>query len=133
VSDILLFDTNVVSYLFKKDSRGLLYERHLKDRLPVIAAQTLAELEAMPLLNNWGKRRHQELRVYLRKFVFVTVDEAVCLRWAEIRAHAKQKGRPISTGDAWIAAAAVAHAVPLLTHNPADFKNVLGLTIITES
>ena len=86
----------------------------------------------MPLLNGWGKRRHQELRSYLKKFVFVAVDEDVCLSWAEIRANAKQKGRPISTGDAWIAATALVHSVPLITHNPDDFKNVPGLGIITE-
>jgi tRNA(fMet)-specific endonuclease VapC len=60
VGDIVLVDTNVVSYLFKKDSRGLLYEPHLENRLLLIAAQTLAELEAMPLMNSWGSRRHQE-------------------------------------------------------------------------
>jgi predicted nucleic acid-binding protein len=50
VSDLVLVDTNIVSYLFKKDSRGLLYEHHLENRLLLIAAQTLAELEAMPLI-----------------------------------------------------------------------------------
>ena len=99
MSDIVLFDTNVVSYLFKKDSRGFLYEDHLKNRLLLIAVQTLAELEAMPLLNSWGKRRHQELRDYLKKFVFVAANEDVCLHWAKIRARAKQKGRQISIGD----------------------------------
>lgn len=132
MSDIVLVDTNVVSYLFKKDSRGLLYEHHLENCLLLIAAQTLAELEAMPLMNNWGSRRHQELRTYLKKFVFVVVNEDVCLRWAEITTRAKQKGRPISIGDAWIAATALAHSVPLVTHNPDDFKNVPGLSIITE-
>jgi tRNA(fMet)-specific endonuclease VapC len=132
VSDIVLVDTNVVSYLFKKDSRGLLYEHHLENRLLLIAAQTLAELEAMPLMNSWGSRRHQELRTYLKKFVFVAVNEDVCFRWAEIHARAKQKGHQISIGDAWIAATALAHSVPLVTHNPDDFKNVIGLTIVTE-
>lgn len=60
------------------------------------------------------------------------VNEDVCLRWAEVKALAKQKGRPISISDAWIAATALAHAVPLVTHNPSDFYNVPGLTVITE-
>lgn len=62
----------------------------------------------------------------------MAVNEDVCLRWAEVHARAKQKGRPISIGDAWIAATALAHSVPLVTHNPNDFKNVLGLTVVTE-
>jgi predicted nucleic acid-binding protein len=38
----------------------------------------------------------------------------------------------MSEADAWIAATALAFAVPLVTHNPDDFKNVPGLTVITE-
>jgi tRNA(fMet)-specific endonuclease VapC len=74
----------------------------------MIAAQTLAELEAMPLKNGWG------------------------LRWAEIQANAKRVGRPISVADSWIAATALRYDAPLITHNPSDFFNVPGLTVITE-
>jgi predicted nucleic acid-binding protein len=73
------------------------------------------------------------MRTYLKKFVFVVVNEDVCLRWAEVHARAKQKGRLISIGDAWIAATALAHSVPLVTHNPDDFKHVTRLTIVTEN
>jgi predicted nucleic acid-binding protein len=98
----------------------------------MIAAQTLAELEAMPLMNGWGQRRHVELRARIKKFTFAAADENVCLRWAEVRANAKRIGRPISVGDSWIAATALRHDAPLVTHNPDDFQNVPGLTVITE-
>lgn len=130
--DIVVIDTNVVSYAFKRDTRALLYRPHLEGRLGVIAAQTLAELEATPLLNNWGTRRHEALRAYLKKFVFAEADEAVCLRSAQVQAGAKKAGRPISVGDAWIAATALAFAAPLVTHDPNDFKHVPGLIVITE-
>ncbi|MDT5061667.1 MAG: tRNA(fMet)-specific endonuclease VapC [Acidobacteriota bacterium] len=131
-ADIVVVDTNVVSYLFKKDTRGELYQSVLDGKLLMIAAQTLAELELMPLVNNWGKKRHAALRSDLKKYIIVETNETVCLFWAEIQANATKKGRPISVGDAWIAATAVAYDVPLVTHNPDDFKNVPNLIIITE-
>jgi predicted nucleic acid-binding protein len=39
----------------------------------------------------------------------------------------KKIGRPISVGDAWIAATALAYNAPLVTHNPDDFLNVPNL------
>ena len=131
-SDIVVIDTNVVSYLFKRDSRGDLYRIHVEDKLAMIAAQTFAELELMPLNNNWGSNRHKALRAYLEKFVFVEANEGVALLWAGIQAKARRAGRPVSVGDAWIAATALAYDAPLVTHNPSDFVNIDGLTVITE-
>lgn len=132
ISNVVIVDTNVVSYIFKRDIRGFLYAPHIVGRLAMIAAQTLAELEAMPLKNGWGPRRHAELRARIKEFAFAAADEDVCLRWAEIQANAKRIGRPISVADSWIAATALRYDAPLVTHNPSDFYNVLGLTVITE-
>ena len=131
-SDIVVIDTNVISYLFKRDTRGVLYKPHIDGRLTMIAAQTFAELELMPLNNNWGSNRYTELHTYLKKFVFVAANETISLLWARIQSQAKRIGRPISVGDTWIAATALAYGAPLVTHNPNDFKNVIGLIVITE-
>jgi predicted nucleic acid-binding protein len=131
-SSVIVVDTNVISYIFKRDTRGALYKPHIEGRLAIIAAQTLAELEAMPLKNGWGQRRHAELRARIKEFTFAEADEDVCLRWAEVQANAKRIGRPISVADSWIAATALNYDAPLVTHNPSDFYNVPGLTVITE-
>ena len=130
-SDIVVVDTNVVSYIFKHDTRGTLYAPHIKG-LAIIAAQTFAELEAWPLKNGWGARRHEALRANLNTYTFAEVDKTICLQWAKVQANAKLTGRPITDADAWIAATALAFAVPLVTHNPDDFKHVPGLSVITE-
>ncbi len=130
--DAVVVDTDVVSFLFKGDTRGTLYEPHLVGCVNIIAAQTRAELERWALLYNWGVRRHSKLRFYLEDYLFVGIDEATCLRWAEIKVNAQRIGRPISGADAWVAATALTYAVPLVTHNPDDFKYVPGLTVLTE-
>jgi tRNA(fMet)-specific endonuclease VapC len=132
-ANIVVVDTNVVSYVFKKDTRAELYEPVLDGKLLMIAAQTLAELELMPLVNNWKKKRHAALRSFLKKYVLVEATETVCLFWAEIQAGAKSMGRPISVGDAWIGATALAYDVPLVTHNPRDFQNVKDLVLISKA
>jgi tRNA(fMet)-specific endonuclease VapC len=40
----VLLDTNIVSYLFKGDTRSALYEPHLLNRELAIAMMTVAEL-----------------------------------------------------------------------------------------
>ncbi len=133
LGNVVMIDTNVVSYLFKKDTRGELYKPHIEDRLAMIAAQTFAELERMPLKNNWGSRRRLELHTYLKKFVFVEANKEISLLWAKVQVDAELAGHPISFGDSWIAATALAYDVPLVTHNRKDFENVIGLTVITEN
>lgn len=131
-SNIVVVDTDVISFLFKGDTRADLYRPHLEGRVALIAAQTRAELELWALERNWGARRISEMRAYLHNFVLAPFDETVCLRWAEIVNNARVRGRPIQTGDAWIAATALAYSVPLVTNNERDFKGVSGLTLISE-
>lgn len=42
------------------------------------------------------------------------------------------RAQPMSLADSWIAAAALQHGLPLVTHNARHFTSVPGLTIITE-
>ena len=132
-SGVVVIDTNVVSYIFKKDTRGELYKPHVEGRLAMIAAQTFAELERMPLKNNWGSRRHLELHTYLKKFVFVEANKEISSLWARVQVDSERAGYSISFGDCWIAATALAYDVPLVTHDRKDFEKVPGLTIITET
>src|SRR5947199_1465613 len=132
MGDTVVVDTNVVSFFFKGDTRAALYNPHLNGRLQIVAAQTRAELELWTLLHHWGQRRRTALRDYLKDFLLAEADEAICLRWAEVQADGLKRGHPISISDTWIAATALAYDVPLVTHNPADFKYVSGLIVISE-
>jgi tRNA(fMet)-specific endonuclease VapC len=80
---VLVVDTDVISYLFKQDSRGDLYKPHLRGHLLVISPMTRAELEAWALERSWGIRRRSEMRSHLQRFMLAPFDEDVCVKWAE--------------------------------------------------
>jgi len=128
----VVVDTDVVSYLFKRDTRAQHYRPHLDGQLPIISFMTLAELERWTLARDWGARRRQDLLNYLRRYLIEPSSPALCRRWAEATDSARRAGKPILTGDAWVAATALEYDVPLVTHNPSDFAGVVGLTIISE-
>jgi predicted nucleic acid-binding protein len=64
-----IIDTDVVSFLFKQDSRAELYRTHLVDRRLAVCFMTIAELERWVLTKNWGAVRRQRMRVHLRNFI----------------------------------------------------------------
>jgi tRNA(fMet)-specific endonuclease VapC len=132
LTDIVVADTNIVSYIFKEDSRGALYEPHLTGKDVVISFVTLAELHRWTISSSWGKARRRKLEEYLEGFFVAHSNPALCHLWAEIVESGKRKGCPIQPGDAWIAATARLHNVPLVTHNNKDFAGVENLMIISE-
>jgi tRNA(fMet)-specific endonuclease VapC len=84
-------------------------------------------------LRNWGERRLTWLEERLRAFVIVPYDHDLCRAWTTVCVERQRLGKPISVQDAWIAATALRHGVPLVTHNRPDFDHVTGLIIISES
>ena len=59
-------------------------------------------------------------------------DDALAWAWAELVGKTC-RGRPMSLQDSWIAATAIRHTMPLVTHNRKHFENVPGLTVISEA
>ena len=131
--DRVVVDTDVVSFLFKRDTRAELYRAHLDDKELIISFQTLAELFWWTLVRNWGAARKKKLEQHLRQFAIHPYDAALCLTWAAVSFSAHKSGRPINAADAWIAATAVQHGLPLVTHNQAHYGGVAGLVLISES
>ena len=129
----VIVDTDVVSYLFKQDTRATLYQPHLLQALPAISFMTLAEMERWALVKNWGPRRRQQLAEFLQPYVVLLPDATLCRVWAEVVEQVRRCGSSINTADAWIAATALHFGVPLVTHNRKDYALVPGLTIISEA
>ena len=127
-----VIDTDVVSMLFKRDTRAHRYRTHITGRLLGISFMTLAELDRWQLERQWGIFRRSELAEHLTRYVVLPASRDICGRWAEVSWRARRKGRPIQAADAWIAASALHYRVPLVTHNAADYSMVDGLQVISE-
>jgi predicted nucleic acid-binding protein len=128
-------DTDVLSYLLKRDTRVhvyLPYLPYLTDTI-IISFMSLAELERWAIERNWGAARRAGLRRFVDGLVTRPVDSALCETWAAITVEARRNGRPIGHADAWVAATARLDGLPLVTNNARDYAGVGGLTVLTES
>ena len=126
----VLLDTNIVSYVMKGDTRAALYRRHIDGQTLAVSFMTVAELYEGAFRAGWGQKKMALLEDQLKNYVVIPFTKNICLEWGKLRAA--HKSQPIAVADAWIAATAVVHGCPLVTHNPADFHGVAGLQVITE-
>ena len=129
----VVVDTDVISFLYKRDTRARLYEPHLNDPPFIASFMSLAELRRWTLERNWGEGRRQELEGYLTRYLILHSDDLMCDRWAYAMNSARLQGRPIGPADAWIAATALLLDAPLITHNGAHYRGVEGLRVISEA
>lgn len=126
----VLLDTNIVSFVHRDDTRAELYRRHLEDNELLISFATVGEAYEGALLRGWGRERLAHLERTLRRYLVVPFSPSICREWGRVRAARRR--RPISPNDAWIAATAIVHGCPLVTHDFAGFSDVPGLTVVTE-
>jgi predicted nucleic acid-binding protein len=130
--DVILLDTNIVSFLFKGDSRAKSYATYLQGHRLAISFMTVAELYQWAAIRNWGTHRLNQLeQTLMTNYAVLSFDLALCQKWGAVRAKRRAIGKPISPEDAWIVATALQYDLPLLTHNPKDFEAIAGLEIIT--
>ncbi|MFZ4764376.1 MAG: type II toxin-antitoxin system VapC family toxin [Roseimicrobium sp.] len=128
----MLLDTNIVSYIYKGDSRAAAYQHHLLGHQWYISFMTLAEIYRWPYAQNWADPRRLALERFVHsRFVILPFNQKLAWTWAELTGRT-MRGQPMSIADSWIAATALQHAMPLVTHNARHFKSVPGLTLITE-
>ena len=65
----------------------------------------------------------------LARFEILPMDEATAGQYARITAKLRREQQLIGTNDLWIAAAALAHGLELVTNNTAHFLRVTGLPV----
>ncbi len=97
----------------------------------VVSFMTLAEMRQGALDANWGPRKCAVLEAYLADFSVLHSDSLLCSTWAAVRNESTQKGRSISSADAWIAATALVLSAPLLTNNPKDYRHLDNLQLVS--
>lgn len=121
-----LVDANVLSEATKPDPDPNVVEwLRRNERSIVVDPIVLGEVRFGILLLARGARR-AELEQWFERGVgriqCLPWDSAVGLRWAQLLADLRRRGRPMSIKDSLIAASALAHDLALVTLNQRDFK-----------
>lgn len=127
---VVIADTNIISYVFKRQPLGSQYNHMLAGREVRLAFVTVAELNSWAEDNNWGARRRLELRTFLSRFPMIPCTAGIPELFAKIMAARDRTGRPMLPDDAWIAATAMHHDLPVATHD-ANFLGTEGLRVIS--
>lgn len=129
----ILLDTNIVGYIFRRDSRAELYKPHLEGNEYFLSFMTLAELYLWPIRRNWSEARRASFESWLRfRFTVIPFDAALARSWA-VLVGKSCRARPVGIADSWIAATAIHHGLPLVTHNRRHFEAIPGLEIISQA
>lgn len=126
---MIVLDTNVVSYIFDRDSRARYYLDQMRGLRPLVSFQTLEELWFGAYRRNWGERRRNELALHLQQYEVVWPNAALVEVSAELRVDRQRAGRALTTADAWIAATALLLDCPLASHDR-DFGGISDLQLI---
>jgi predicted nucleic acid-binding protein len=125
-----LIDTNVVSeWVRPRPNPGVLswLAEADEDRI-FISVVTLAELRR-GVARLAASRRRNRLDEWLRHELplrfegrILAVDIVIAAAWGDVMAERENRGLPISTMDAFIAATARVHRLTLVTRNTPDFE-----------
>lgn len=127
---VVLADTNIISYAFKRLPQAAPYNRLLIGREVRVSFTTVAELHRWAEKGTWGSRRRRELRTFLARFPMIPCTTGIPELFAKITVERERAGRPILRDDAWIAATAMHHDLPLVTHD-SNFLSTEGLRVIS--
>lgn len=120
-------DTSV--FIARETGRGLDVAA-LPDALGV-SIVTIAELRAGVLAAADVGTRDRRLTTLQQALALdpLPIDDAVAQAWARLRVDLRDAGRRMNVNDAWIAATALAHQLPLVSQD-SDYDVVPGLKVI---
>jgi predicted nucleic acid-binding protein len=121
-----LVDANVLSEATKPDPDPRVVEwLRANERSLVVDPVILGEVRFGILLLDSGARRSELERWFeagIARIHCLPWDSTVGLRWAELLADLRRRGRPMSIKDSLIAASALAHDLALATLSRRDFE-----------
>lgn len=120
-----LLDTNIVSYLLRKNPPGVTerLERLGRSRVAV-SVITAIELREGADLSSAPLRYHAAIDRILEEIPILALGADAAKVGGRIRAHLRKKGTPIGDLDSLIAAHAMVQGLTLVTHNAREFERV---------
>lgn len=132
VSDdrVVIADTSIISCAFKRQPLAERYNSLLIGREVRISFTTVGELQRWAERSAWGARRRLDLKLFLTRFPMIPCTAGIPELFAKVIVERERAGRPMQRDDAWIAATAIHHDLPLVTHDT-NFLGTEGLRVIS--
>lgn len=127
----LVLDTNVVSFFMKRHRLAEGYRALVEGHTLAISFMSVGELYEGAYRAKWGHERLALLEKAVTAYVVIPYGFEISRQWGAIRFERREQ--TISVDDAWIAATARAHRLPLVTHNPRNFRGIEMLKVLTEA
>lgn len=124
-----LFDTCFLIDLEREMRRGPAKAHHFLQQ-HASARPCLSWTVAGEFAESFGDIHHPACAAMLARFEILPMDQATAHHYAITTRHLRGKNQLIGANDHWIAAAALAHAMPLVTTNSAHFSRILGLLVV---
>jgi predicted nucleic acid-binding protein len=120
----VILDTNALSAFVDGDAGvGEVLRRQARAAIPVIVLGEfrygIAQSKRRASYEAW-------LKSHLTQFEILSVTDETVVAYAALRVNLKLSGRPIPANDAWIAALALQHRLPVLSRDE-HFDVVPGL------
>lgn len=120
----MILDTNALSAFIDGDaSVGDLLRRQARAAIPVIG---LGEFRYGIARSRRRSSYEAWLESHLVQFDVLSVTDETAVAYAALRLTLKRAGRPIPANDAWVAALALQHRLPILSRDE-HFDVVPGL------
>jgi predicted nucleic acid-binding protein len=120
----VILDTNALSAFVDGDAGvGGILQAQPRAAIPVIV---LGEFRYGIAQSRHRKAYESWLDAQLRHFDVLAITEQTTISYAALRVGLKRTGRPIPANDAWIAALALQHRLPILSRDT-QFDAVAGL------
>ncbi len=111
----MILDTNALSaFVDGEPEVGAILGLQHRAAIPVIV---LGEFRYGVMGSRHRKNYEEWLNVHLRRFDLLAITVETTLPYASLRATLKRLGRPIPANDAWIAALAMQHDLPILSRD----------------
>ena len=125
-----LLDTNVVSNSLKPRIRHIVLPYLGARGSSAISFQTEGELGVWASSPTIPTAWSAQIRDFIRDVPVLYADTAIVERYVEIVRRRRNARRPENVKDAWIAAAALAHGLPLITFDRRGFNDIPDLDLI---
>ncbi len=126
----LLFDTCFLIDLEREMRRGQ-GKAHYFLAQNQTARPCLTWTIAGEFAEGFGDIRQPACAAMLARFDILEMNEETAHQYAVTTRLLRGQNQLIGTNDHWIAAAALAHAMPLVTNNAAHFSRIPGLSVVT--